>query len=174
MKKYKESEKILDLRKAIDDNKRVNAVQFASFSPTDGLILYRTSTVHDNIMRSWVGSSDSGNYIVKSRKVSGNINDVVKLMHNDAIFRRAIIALPDALEQLKCLLGLLDRHMWHTCMLAFILERGNQRKKQEDKVILYVSDIFEHYSKIEEHMDDIQSYITVWSKEFLQDFPSKL
>lgn len=150
-----------------------NAVRFASFSPTDGLMLFRTSQAHDREVRAWVGSSDSGVSIVDSRRVTGDINKIVDLMRNDGVFRRAVIALPDALEQLRWLLGLPDRHMWHTCMLAIVCERDDQRQESDNMVSLHVSDTFEQYSRIEEHLNDVHSYISAWSKEFIEDFPPR-
>ena len=102
-----------------------------------------------------------------------HISKFFELMRNDGCFRRAIIALPDALEKLRLLLQLPDRHMWHTCMLALMVERADQREKQKDAVFLYVSDVFEQYSKIEDHLDDVHSYIREWWDECVKDFPPK-
>ena len=167
---------VLDWSKAISDlidSGNLSTVHFASYSPTEQLMLYRTSEAKRNEVQSWVGSTESGSAIVVSRGVSGNISELFNLMKNDEVFRRAVIALSDALEQFGRLLKLPDRHMWHTCMLALMFERANQRKTLDVVVFLYVSDIFYQHSKIEEHLNDVHSYLSAWFEEFDQDFGPK-
>ncbi len=170
----KSGSQVLELHRQIQEQvDKGNYVGVATYSPTAGLWLYRACHHDNRDVRSWVGSSDSGISIVNAQRVQRDITWIIDLMAHDKVFRRAVIALPDSLDQLRRALNLPDRQMWHMCMLAFLYERANQRKKPSDKVSLFVGDTFERYSKLEEHLDDIQSYLCAWGKEFFKDFPPK-
>ena len=91
-------------------------------------------------------------------------------MAHDKVFRRAVS--PYLIPWISCVGTLPDRQMWHMCMLAFLYERANQRKKPSDKGVLFVGDTFERYSKLEEHLNYIQPYLCA-GKEFFKDFPPK-
>ena len=119
----------------------------------------------------WVGSHKSGSVIVSSRKFTHEISSFFSLVEQDRVFRRAIIALPEALATLTERLLLPQRHVWHVCMMAFMLERNEQLDNNVGEVRMWGSDVFRSHLTISR--ENIGTSIAKWGNEFFRDFPIK-
>jgi hypothetical protein len=120
----------------------------------------------------WIGSTESGPAIVASRDFGHEISPFVELVQQDQIFRRALIALPEALFALRERLSLSERHLWHTCMWAFMSERSKQLDNGVASVCLWGSDVFRSHLTIDTKVGIVNS-LKAWGEEFFRDFPVK-
>jgi hypothetical protein len=149
------SNRIID---AIQDRRKKNIVW---------LDLLREAGKNDRT--SWIGSSQEGASVVASRRPSLQITEFTSLLSADQPFRRALIALPDALRAMIERFNLQDGDIRHTCMLALTYERKAQLQDGVQKFAVWGSDMFRDCLKLDPDRD-LQENISAWQKEFLRDY----
>lgn len=117
----------------------------------------------------WIGSEKSGEDIVIEKGLSGEVNEFLKAVKSDRVFRRAIIAKPEALETLQRVLCLPESDLRHSCMLALAFERGEQRPKGKAKLQLWGNDVFRYHTGLDKR-SDLQAMLEEWRTQFYVNY----